>query len=99
MSERISFDVLIIGAGQAGIRLAHALAKAGKRVGLAERGLNEHRRALHSYQRCHTYSSNHGRGSAKRSIRSSKRNRSSSASDLNSKIGGFHRFNVRRSQD
>jgi pyruvate/2-oxoglutarate dehydrogenase complex dihydrolipoamide dehydrogenase (E3) component len=37
MSERISFDVLIIGAGQAGIPLAHALAKAGKRVGLAER--------------------------------------------------------------
>lgn len=37
MSEYESFDVLIIGAGQAGIPLAHALAKAGKRVGLAER--------------------------------------------------------------
>src|SRR6266478_5525747 len=37
MSERTSFDVLIIGAGQAGVPLAHALAKAGKRVGLAER--------------------------------------------------------------
>src|SRR6266700_6192048 len=37
MSERTSFDVLIIGAGQAGIPLAHALAKAGKRVGLTER--------------------------------------------------------------
>lgn len=37
MSEHESFDVLIIGAGQAGIPLAHALAKAGKRVGLAER--------------------------------------------------------------
>src|SRR5687768_12260022 len=37
MSEHESFDVLIIGAGQAGIPLAHALAKVGKRVGLAER--------------------------------------------------------------
>jgi pyruvate/2-oxoglutarate dehydrogenase complex dihydrolipoamide dehydrogenase (E3) component len=37
MSERTSFDVLIIGAGQAGIPLAHALAKDGQRVGLAER--------------------------------------------------------------
>jgi pyruvate/2-oxoglutarate dehydrogenase complex dihydrolipoamide dehydrogenase (E3) component len=31
------FDVLIIGGGQAGIPLAHALARAGKRVALAER--------------------------------------------------------------
>jgi pyruvate/2-oxoglutarate dehydrogenase complex dihydrolipoamide dehydrogenase (E3) component len=31
------YDVLIIGGGQAGIPLAHALAKAGKRVALAER--------------------------------------------------------------
>jgi pyruvate/2-oxoglutarate dehydrogenase complex dihydrolipoamide dehydrogenase (E3) component len=31
------FDVLIIGGGQAGPTLAHALASAGKRVGLAER--------------------------------------------------------------
>jgi len=30
-------DVVIIGAGQAGIPLAHALAKAGKRVAIAER--------------------------------------------------------------
>src|SRR5919106_1881861 len=30
------FDILIIGAGQAGIPLAHDLAKAGKRVALAE---------------------------------------------------------------
>jgi len=37
MSKRTSFDVLIIGAGQAGIPLAHALAKADKWVGLAER--------------------------------------------------------------
>jgi pyruvate/2-oxoglutarate dehydrogenase complex dihydrolipoamide dehydrogenase (E3) component len=37
MSEHATFDVLIIGAGQAGIPLAHALAKAGKRVGLVER--------------------------------------------------------------
>jgi pyruvate/2-oxoglutarate dehydrogenase complex dihydrolipoamide dehydrogenase (E3) component len=37
MSQRTSFDVFIIGAGQAGIPLAHALAKTGKRVGLAER--------------------------------------------------------------
>ena len=32
-----SLDVFIIGAGQAGIPLAHALAKAGKRVAIAER--------------------------------------------------------------
>ncbi len=32
-----TFDVLIIGGGQAGVPLAHALAKAGKRVALAER--------------------------------------------------------------
>ncbi|HEV8116946.1 MAG TPA: FAD-dependent oxidoreductase [Thermoanaerobaculia bacterium] len=32
-----SYDVLIIGGGQAGIPLAHALAKAGKKVALAER--------------------------------------------------------------
>jgi pyruvate/2-oxoglutarate dehydrogenase complex dihydrolipoamide dehydrogenase (E3) component len=32
-----SYDVVIIGGGQAGIPLAHALAKAGKRVALAER--------------------------------------------------------------
>ena len=31
------FDVFIIGAGQAGIPLAHALAKTGKRVAVAER--------------------------------------------------------------
>ncbi len=31
------YDVLVIGAGQAGIPLAHALAKAGRRVALAER--------------------------------------------------------------
>src|SRR5919106_2858991 len=37
MSERTTFDVLIIGAGQAGIPLAHALAKVGKRAGLVER--------------------------------------------------------------
>ena len=37
MSERTKFDVLIIGAGQAGIPLAHALAKVGKRVALVER--------------------------------------------------------------
>jgi pyruvate/2-oxoglutarate dehydrogenase complex dihydrolipoamide dehydrogenase (E3) component len=36
MNESASFDVFIIGAGQAGIPLAHALAKVGKRVGLAE---------------------------------------------------------------
>jgi len=36
MTESNRFDVLIIGAGQAGIPLAHALAKAGKRVALAE---------------------------------------------------------------
>jgi pyruvate/2-oxoglutarate dehydrogenase complex dihydrolipoamide dehydrogenase (E3) component len=33
----ISYDVLIIGGGQAGIPLAHALAAAGKKVALAER--------------------------------------------------------------
>jgi pyruvate/2-oxoglutarate dehydrogenase complex dihydrolipoamide dehydrogenase (E3) component len=37
MAENSGFDVLIIGGGQAGIPLAHALAKAGRRVGLAER--------------------------------------------------------------
>lgn len=37
MTEGASFDFLIIGAGQAGIPLAHALAKVGHRVGLAER--------------------------------------------------------------
>jgi len=37
MIEHTNFDVLIIGAGQAGIPFAHALAKAGKRIGLAER--------------------------------------------------------------
>src|SRR5438876_8607140 len=31
------YDVLIIGGGQAGIPLAHALARAGKKVALAER--------------------------------------------------------------
>src|SRR5438309_8771788 len=31
------YDILIIGGGQAGIPLAHALARAGKRVALAER--------------------------------------------------------------
>src|SRR5436190_19886119 len=31
------FDVFIIGAGQAGIPLSHALAKTGKRVAIAER--------------------------------------------------------------
>jgi pyruvate/2-oxoglutarate dehydrogenase complex dihydrolipoamide dehydrogenase (E3) component len=36
MMENNRFDVLIIGAGQAGIPLAHDLAKAGKRVALAE---------------------------------------------------------------
>ena len=36
MTESNRFDVLIIGAGQAGIPLAHDLAKAGKRVALAE---------------------------------------------------------------
>ena len=34
---RNSYDVLIIGGGQAGIPLAHALAKAGRKVALAER--------------------------------------------------------------
>lgn len=37
MPETTHYDVFIIGGGQAGIPLAHALAKAGKRVGLAER--------------------------------------------------------------
>jgi pyruvate/2-oxoglutarate dehydrogenase complex dihydrolipoamide dehydrogenase (E3) component len=36
MTESNRFDVLIIGAGQAGIPLAHDLAKAGKHVALAE---------------------------------------------------------------
>jgi len=36
MMEDNRFDVLIIGAGQAGVPLAHDLAKAGKRVALAE---------------------------------------------------------------
>lgn len=36
MTENNRFDVLIMGAGQAGIPLAHALAKAGKRVALVE---------------------------------------------------------------
>jgi len=36
MTESNHFDVLIIGAGQAGIPLAHDLAKAGKHVALAE---------------------------------------------------------------
>ncbi len=36
MEESNRFDVLIIGAGQAGIPLAHDLAKAGKRVALVE---------------------------------------------------------------
>src|SRR5262245_60505930 len=34
---RNSYDVLVIGGGQAGIPLAHALARAGKKVALAER--------------------------------------------------------------
>jgi pyruvate/2-oxoglutarate dehydrogenase complex dihydrolipoamide dehydrogenase (E3) component len=37
MIESDRFDFLIIGAGQAGIPLAHGLAKAGKRVALAEK--------------------------------------------------------------
>ncbi|MGQ0570054.1 MAG: mercuric reductase [Armatimonadota bacterium] len=37
MGNDTSFDVLIIGGGQAGIPLAYALAKRGKRVALAER--------------------------------------------------------------
>jgi pyruvate/2-oxoglutarate dehydrogenase complex dihydrolipoamide dehydrogenase (E3) component len=37
VSEDEPYDVLIIGGGQAGVPLAHALAKAGKRVALAER--------------------------------------------------------------
>ena len=36
MTEHEHYDVLIIGGGQAGIPLAHALAEAGKRVALAE---------------------------------------------------------------
>jgi pyruvate/2-oxoglutarate dehydrogenase complex dihydrolipoamide dehydrogenase (E3) component len=36
MTETNHFDVLIIGAGQAGIPLAHDLAEAGKRIALAE---------------------------------------------------------------
>src|SRR5215208_315485 len=36
MMEGNRFDVLIIGAGEAGIPLAHDLAKAGKHVALAE---------------------------------------------------------------
>ena len=36
MTENNRFDVLIMGAGQAGIPLAHELAKAGKRVALVE---------------------------------------------------------------
>jgi len=36
MTESNCYDVLIVGAGQAGIPLAHDLAKAGKRVALAE---------------------------------------------------------------
>ncbi len=36
MTENNRFDVLIMGAGQAGIPLAHDLAKAGKRVALVE---------------------------------------------------------------
>jgi pyruvate/2-oxoglutarate dehydrogenase complex dihydrolipoamide dehydrogenase (E3) component len=37
MSERERYDVLIIGAGQAGVPLVHALAAASRRVALAER--------------------------------------------------------------
>jgi pyruvate/2-oxoglutarate dehydrogenase complex dihydrolipoamide dehydrogenase (E3) component len=37
MAGNTSYDVLIIGGGQAGIPLSYGLAKAGKRVGLAER--------------------------------------------------------------
>src|ERR1700736_6848243 len=37
MSEALTFDVLIVGGGQAGPPLARALAKAGKKVALAER--------------------------------------------------------------
>ena len=37
MKDRSAYDVLIIGGGQAGIPLAHALVKAGRRVALAER--------------------------------------------------------------
>ena len=37
MAEKFSYDVLISGAGQAGVPLAHALAKDGKQVALAER--------------------------------------------------------------
>src|SRR5205085_6896157 len=37
MTESAHYDVVIVGGGQAGIPLAHDLAKAGKRVGLVER--------------------------------------------------------------
>src|SRR5436189_5986684 len=37
MTESAHYDVVIVGGGQAGIPLAHDLAKAGKRVALAER--------------------------------------------------------------
>jgi pyruvate/2-oxoglutarate dehydrogenase complex dihydrolipoamide dehydrogenase (E3) component len=37
LTADLSFDVVIIGGGQAGIPLAHALARAGRRVALAER--------------------------------------------------------------
>jgi pyruvate/2-oxoglutarate dehydrogenase complex dihydrolipoamide dehydrogenase (E3) component len=37
MAANTHYDVLIVGGGQAGIPLAYALTKAGKRVGLAER--------------------------------------------------------------
>src|SRR4030095_7445718 len=37
MAENDRFDVLIIGAGQAGIPLAHALAKSGKSVAIVEK--------------------------------------------------------------
>src|SRR5882724_6022205 len=36
MTENNRFDILIVGGGQAGVPLAHKLAKAGKRVALAE---------------------------------------------------------------
>lgn len=36
-AQALPFDIFIIGAGQAGIPLAHALAKTGLRVGIAER--------------------------------------------------------------
>ena len=38
MSDENHYDVLVVGGGQAGIPLAHALHKAGKKVALAERG-------------------------------------------------------------